>query len=51
MTQHFTLKNLGFAPERLELQFKFALKWFEDNYIKIKSDKCQPFMSVKKYVR
>ena len=42
-------KNLDFALEQLELQSNIAIKWFEDNQMKMNASKCHLFVSGNKY--
>ena len=49
MTPYVYNKNLEFVLERLEQQSSFALKWFEDNYMKMNSGKYHLFVSGNKY--
>ena len=38
-------KNLEFVLAKLENSSDIAIKWFEDNYMKMNSDKCHLFIS------
>ena len=42
-------KNLNFVMQQLEQQSNIALKWFEDNNMKINAGKCHLFVSRNKY--
>ena len=44
-TPYVCNKNLDFVLEQLELQSNIAIKWFEDNYMKINASKCHLFVS------
>ena len=48
-TPYVCNKNLKFVLEQLEEQSNIALKWFEDNYMKMNSGKCHLFVSGNKY--
>ena len=38
-------ENLDFVQEQLELQSNIAIKWFEDNHMKMNASKCHLFVS------
>ena len=42
-------KNLAFVLAKLEENHNIAMKWFENNYMKINSDKCHLFISGNKF--
>ena len=42
-------KNLDFVLEQLELQSNVAIKWFEDNNMKMNASKCHLFVSGNKH--
>ena len=42
-------KNLEFVPSKLENHSDIAIKWFEDTYMKMNSDKCDLFISGHKF--
>ena len=42
-------KNLEFVLSKLENHSDIAIKWFEDDYMKINSDKCHLFISGHKF--
>ena len=48
-TPYVCNKSLKFVLEQLEEQSNIALKWFEDNYMKMNSGKCHLFVSGNKY--
>ena len=45
----FVKKNLNFVIQRLEQQSNIALKWFEDNNMKMNASKCHLFVSGNKH--
>ena len=44
-------KNLNFVMQQLEQQSNIALKWFEDNNMKMNASKCHLFVSGNKHER
>ena len=48
-TPYVCNKNLDFVLEQLELQSNIAIKWFEDNRMKMNASKCHLFVSGNKY--
>ena len=42
-------KNLNFVMQKLEQQSNIALKWFEDNNMKMNASKCHLFVSGNKH--
>ena len=46
---YFCDKNLAFVLVKLEENSNIARKWFENNYMKVNSDKCHLFISGNKY--
>ena len=48
-TAYVCNKNLDFVLEQLELQSNIAIKWFEDNHMKMNASKCHLFVSGNKY--
>ena len=42
-------KNLVFVPTKLENHFDIAIKWFENNFMEMNSDKCHLFISGHKF--
>ena len=42
-------KNLAFALAKLKEHSNIALKWLENNYMKMNSDKCHLFFSLNKF--
>ena len=49
MTPYVRNKNLEFVLLKLEEQSNIAIKWFENNYRKMNSDKCHLLISGNKY--
>ena len=45
----FAIKNLEFVLLKLEEQSNIAINWFENNYMKMNSDKCHLPISGNKY--
>ena len=48
-TAYICEKNLELVLTKLESHSDIAIKWFEDNYMKTKTDKCHLFISGHKF--
>ena len=48
-TPYVYYKNLNFVMQQLEQQSNIALKWFEDNNLKMNACKCHLFVSGNKH--